>query len=211
MLRRRRCLSYPATTPLPQDQFPAPDKDSANVLTFNGLEVHEFVIHSLRWSNPLTAEQGGHYLSFCGRQIANATEYVQATVSHLKDLPKSLWDCHIRKLWLNPTFYNFYLQQNISRFPLMYLRVLRPFSQGRNSQVSIYTNLAFASSSLFAPPSIDSVGSKEEHEKLFHESESVDLDLTFMLFAKPESVNQNYKKAVLKVGSKSERSSLSRT
>ncbi|KAH8828745.1 hypothetical protein DL96DRAFT_1595476 [Flagelloscypha sp. PMI_526] len=208
---------YGKTTPLPQDQYPAPEKDSADVLKSTGLDILEFIhAFSKKENLPLTNERGGFTLLSWSlgnttglsavANIANAPEDVRATMSHMKALilheppqvtmglphPKGFFYPDVLQL-LPPTehqsFFHWWISGYFDHPP-----------EALTAKSISTPNLAFASPSPFTPPSIYGVGGKEEHEKLFQENGGVAMDLAFMLFAKPELVNENYKKAVFGSG-----------
>ncbi|KAH8828746.1 Alpha/Beta hydrolase protein [Flagelloscypha sp. PMI_526] len=212
------------TTPLPKDQFPAPEKDNADVVKSIGLDILEFIhAFSQKEHIPFDDEQGGFALlswslgNMTGlsavANIANASEEVQSTISHLKGLI-----LHALGLsCLEPPQVALGLPQSKSFFYPDVLQLIPPserqsifhwwisgyFDHDREAikAKSVSTpSLTYASPSPFTPPSIYNIGGKEEHEKIFQESGGVDMDSAFMHFASPELIKENYKKAVFESG-----------
>ncbi|KAH8828734.1 hypothetical protein DL96DRAFT_1015256 [Flagelloscypha sp. PMI_526] len=208
---------YGKTSPLPFDQFPAPDKDNAKILKSIGLDILEFIhVFSREKALPLSEEQGGFALLFWSlgnltglsavANIGNASEEVQATMSHLKAL--ILHEPFQDTLGL-PISKSFFC---IDVLPMLPSDESRSFFQNWISSYFDHSaqalaekrisnpNLTYGSASPFTPPSIYGVGSKEEHEKLFKQSGGVDMDETLGRFVDRDVIHENYKKAVFRSG-----------
>ncbi|KAH8828731.1 Alpha/Beta hydrolase protein [Flagelloscypha sp. PMI_526] len=207
---------YGKTTPLPFDQFPAPDKDNTNILKSTGLDILEFIhAFSLEKSLPLSEEQGGFILLFWSMgnmtglsavaNIGNASKEVQATMSHLKAL--ILHEPIQVTLGLPPPkgFYTdifpiIPFDESRSFFQYWFSSYFDHSAQALAEKCISNPNLVYAGPSLFTPPSIYGIDGREEHEKLFQESGGVDMDTAFSLFVDQGEAHENFKKAVFASG-----------
>ncbi|KAH8828743.1 hypothetical protein DL96DRAFT_1789373 [Flagelloscypha sp. PMI_526] len=210
---------YGKTTPLPKDQYPAPDKDCAGVVVSIGLDILEFIhAFSQKEQLPLTYEHTGFILLSWSlgnmtslsavANIVNASEEIKATMTHLKGLiiheaPQVALGLLSPKTAFYPDVLQILPPAERHSFLLLWLSAYFDHDSEALKAKSVSTpGLVYASPSPLTAPSIYNISYQEERSRIFQESGGVDMDFAFILFTNRETINENYKKALFGSGLK---------